>query len=139
MDAVIQRIKKLAKANHAFRRELTTTDRLQVVLMCLQPGEDIGEETHADTDQVFVVVKGEGHAVVDGKSEVIEKGSMVIVPAGMRHDIVNDAGESLRLYTIYVPPHHPPGTVHLTRADAERAEVAHVPAATVAAMAEITQ
>lgn len=129
----IQRIRKLAKANDAFRRELTTTDRLQVVLMCLQPGEDIGEETHDDTDQVLVVVKGEGHAFVAGQRHAIEKGSMVVVPAGTVHNLVNDAGESLRLYTIYVPPHHPRGTVHLTRADAMAAEDATQPAA------EITQ
>jgi mannose-6-phosphate isomerase-like protein (cupin superfamily) len=129
----IQRIRKLAKGNDAFRRELTTTDRLQVVLMCLQPGEDIGAEIHDDTDQVLVVVKGEGHAIVGGERHAIEKGSMVVVPAGTLHNLVNDSGESLRLYTIYVPPHHPPGTVHLTRADAMAAEDAAHPTA------EITQ
>jgi len=131
----LHRIKKLAKANEAFRRELATTQRLQVVLMCLQPGEDIGAETHEDTDQVFVVVKGEGRAVVGEQSFAIEKGVMVIVPAGTSHNLLNDAGETLRLYTIYVPPHHAPGTVHLTRADA----LAHGEAAAVPLLAEITQ
>lgn len=113
-----QRIKKLARANHDFRRELVTTQRLQVVLMALKPGEDIGLETHADTDQAFYVVKGEGQAVVDGEPLRIEKGSLVVVPAGTPHNLVNDSGESMKLFTIYVPPHHPPGTVHATRAQA---------------------
>jgi mannose-6-phosphate isomerase-like protein (cupin superfamily) len=106
-----------------------------VVLMCLQPGEDIGEETHEDTDQVFVVVKGEGRAVVGGQTFAVEKGAMVIVPAGVPHNLVNEEGETLRLYTIYVPPHHAPGTVHLTRADA----IARETAAAAPSMAEITQ
>jgi mannose-6-phosphate isomerase-like protein (cupin superfamily) len=103
-----QRIKKLAKANHDFRRVLVTTPRLQVVLMALSPGEEIGMETHEDTDQVFYIVKGEGRAVVGGESHAFKRGSMVVVPAGTPHNLINDAGEGLKLFTIYVPPHHRP-------------------------------
>ena len=122
MAAWNQRIKKLAKQNSDFRREVATGTHAQVVLMCLQPGEEIGEETHADTDQLFYVVKGAGKIVLAGASEPIEKGSLVLVPAGMLHNLVNDADESLRLFTVYAPPHHPPGTVHATREDARAAE-----------------
>ena len=119
-----QRIKKLARENTCFRREVATTTRLQVVVMCLQPGEDIGLETHAKTDQVFYVVKGQGRAVVGTDAQPIQKGSMVIAPAGTAHNLVNDSGESLRLFTLYVPPQHPRGTVHATRANALAAETA---------------
>ena len=122
MQVFHQPIKTLTKANSAFRRELATTSRAQVVLMCLQPGERIGEETHDDTDQMFYIVKGEGHCVVDGESQAVRKGAMLIVPAGTRHDLVNDGGESMRLFTVYVPPHHPVGTVHMTKSDALAAE-----------------
>lgn len=122
MVAFNQPIKRLAKTNQAFRRELMTTDRLQVVLMALKPGEDIGLETHQDTDQFFYIVKGEGRAIIGGEKHAVEKGSMVVVRAGTPHNLVNDAGESLKLFTIYVPPHHPPGTVHATRAEAMEPE-----------------
>ena len=118
-----QRIKKMAKLNHYFRREVFTTGRLQVVLMALQPEEEVGMETHADTDQLFYIVKGEGRAIVGGESRPIEKGSLVVVSAGTPHNLVNDAGESLKLFTIYVPPHHLPGTVHATGKQAMDAEL----------------
>ena len=117
-------IKRLAKTNQAFRRELMTTDRLQVVLMALQPGEEIGLETHQDTDQFFYIVKGEGRAIVDGEKHGVEKGSMIVVRAGTPHNLINDGDDSLKLFTIYVPPHHPPGTVHATRAEAMAPEEA---------------
>ena len=115
-------IRKLAKANTDFRREVTTGPHEQVVLMCLQPDEDIGEEVHANTDQVFQVVKGEGEVVLEGKAQPLGKGEMLLVPAGMRHNVRNTGHKRLRLVTIYAPPHHPVGAVCATRADAMRAE-----------------
>ena len=100
MTVFNQQIKELAKDNDDFRREVATGPHAQVVLMCLQPGEDIGEEVHADTDQLF------------------------LVPAGMRHNLRNTGEKRMRLATIYAPPHHPAGTVHATREDAMRAEQA---------------
>lgn len=117
-----QPIRKLAKANTDFRREVATGPHAQVVLMCLQPGEDIGEEVHAGTDQLFQVVKGEGEAVLGGTPQALRKGSLLLVPAGVRHNLRNTGDKRLRLVTIYAPPQHAAGTVHATRADALRAE-----------------
>ena len=108
-------IRKLARENGDFRREVLTNVHSQVVLMCVQPGDDIGEETH-DVDQVLVFVKGEGAALLGGETGPVKKGSLVAVPAGMRHNVINSGSKPLRLYTIYSPPEHAPGTVHRTRA-----------------------
>jgi mannose-6-phosphate isomerase-like protein (cupin superfamily) len=115
-------IRKLAKDNKDFRREVVTGPHSQIVLMCLQPGEAIGEEVHDDSDQIFLVVKGGGEAVVAGVPQPLEKGALLLVPAGTRHDIRNAGDKRLRLATIYSPPHHAPGTVHHTREEAMRAE-----------------
>ena len=126
MTAYNQAIRKLAKANTDFRRVVATGPHAQVVLMCLQPGDDIGEEVHADTDQLFQVVKGKGEAVLDGTAQPLRKGTLLLVPAGMRHNLRNAGDKRLRLVTIYAPPHHPVGTVHATRADALSAEQGEV-------------
>jgi mannose-6-phosphate isomerase-like protein (cupin superfamily) len=115
-------IRKLAKENKDFRRVVATGPHAQIVLMCLEPGEAIGEEVHGDTDQVFLVAKGEGEAIVAGARQPLEKGALLLVPAGTQHDIRNTGGKRLRLVTIYAPPHHPPGTVHASREDAVHAE-----------------
>ena len=115
-------IKKLAKANQDFRREILTNVHSQVVLMCLQPGEDIGEEVHAGNDQLLVLVKGKGEVRLDGSASAVGKGSLVSVPAGTRHNLVNTGARPIHLYTIYAPPETAPGTVHATRAEAMAAE-----------------
>ncbi len=115
-------IRKMAKANKDFRREVATGSHSQIVLMCLRPGEAIGEEVHDDNDQIFLVAKGSGEALVGGARESLEKGAVLMVPAGVRHDIRNTGDKRLRLVTIYAPPHHAPGTVHATRQDALDAE-----------------
>jgi mannose-6-phosphate isomerase-like protein (cupin superfamily)/nitroimidazol reductase NimA-like FMN-containing flavoprotein (pyridoxamine 5'-phosphate oxidase superfamily) len=117
-------LRALARHNRDFRREVATGPHSQIVLMCLQPGEAIGEEVHEDNDQIFVVAKGEGEAVVAGVRRPLGKGELLLVPAGTRHDIRNTGDRRLRLVTIYAPPHHAPGTVHRTREDALRAEAA---------------
>ncbi|RZA15789.1 MAG: cupin domain-containing protein [Lysobacteraceae bacterium] len=122
MTALIQPIRKLAKANTDFRREVMTGRHAQVVVMCLLPGEDIGEEVHAGTDQLFQVVKGHGEALVDGVSRALGKGVQWLVPAGVRHNLRNTGGKRLRLVTIYSPPRHAVGTVQATRADAAHAD-----------------
>ena len=122
MTAFSASIRKLAKGNKDFRREVATGGHSQVVLMCLRPGEAIGEEIHEDTDQIFVVARGRGEAVLDGVAGALDKGMLLLVPAGMRHDIRNTGDKRLRLVTIYSPPHHAPGTVHPTREDAMLAE-----------------
>ncbi len=126
MTAFNQPIRKLAKSNTDFRRVVATGPHAQVVLMCLQPGDDIGEEVHADTDQLFLVVKGKGEAVLDGSAQPLCKGALLLVPAGIRHNLRNNGDKRLRLVTIYAPPQHAVGTVHPTRADAVSAEQAEV-------------
>ena len=122
MPAFNDDIRKLAKANQDFRREILTNARSQVVLMCLQPGEDIGEEIHAGNDQLLVLVKGKGEAWLDGAASAVGKGSLVSVPAGTRHNLLNTGDKPIHLYTVYAPPETAPGTVHATRAEAMAAE-----------------
>jgi mannose-6-phosphate isomerase-like protein (cupin superfamily) len=115
-------IVKLTLENKYFRKEILTEKHSQVVLMSIEPGDEIGEETHK-VDQVLVFVQGEGHAVLDGKKSIVKPNSMVVVPAGTKHNFINDRGEEpLKLYTIYSPPEEEPGTVHKTKAEAEEAE-----------------
>jgi mannose-6-phosphate isomerase-like protein (cupin superfamily) len=118
-------IVKRAKANKYFREVLSTGPHSQVVVMSIPPAGDIGEETHADVDQILVFVQGVGQAVLDGKKSAVGVGRLVHVPAGTRHNFVNTGKTALRLYTIYAPPEHKPGTIHKTKADAEAAEAAH--------------
>jgi len=113
-----QDVIKLAKENENFRQVLFTTERSQLVLMSVAPGDDIGEETHDDTDQILSFVAGSGEAVIEGESRPIAAGSVVVVPAGMRHNFINQGGEPLKLYTVYVPPNHKDGTIHRTKQDA---------------------
>lgn len=103
-----------------------TTLHVQVVVMALKPGEDIGSEVHDHTDQVLTFVEGYARAEVDGEVRDVGPGDIVIVPAGLRHDFTNVGDTDLKLYTIYSPPNHAPGTVHLTKGDAVRMEDAEV-------------
>jgi mannose-6-phosphate isomerase-like protein (cupin superfamily) len=112
----------LARGNDDFRRVVTTGQHLQVVVMAIQPGEEIGEETHDGIDQMLLFVDGEGTAVVEGRSAPVQAGQMAFVPAGTRHNFVNTGDRPLRLITTYAPPEHPPGTVHATAADAAQAD-----------------
>jgi mannose-6-phosphate isomerase-like protein (cupin superfamily) len=108
--------------NDAFRRELVTGEHSQVVLMTIPPGGEIGEEVHEDVDQTLVFVEGDGAADVAGETTAVHAGSLAFVPAGTKHNFRNTGSAPLRLYTIYAPAHHPPGTVHQTKAEADAAE-----------------
>ncbi len=118
MSANIKNIRKLAKKNTDFRREVLTNEHSQVVLMSIEPGDDIGEEVHEGIDQLIVIVDGEAKAIIEGEKTKVEEGALVSVPAGTRHNLVNTDDEPLKLYTIYSPPEMPAGTVHATKADA---------------------
>ena len=107
-------------ANQDFRRVLYTGKRLQLVLMSLPPGCDIGEEVHDDRDQFFRFEEGEGEVRIDGVAHKVEDDSAVIVPAGARHNVINTGDEPLRLYTLYGPPEHRDAVVHKTKEQAER-------------------
>lgn len=115
---VATNIEELVEENRDFRRVLYTGKNLQLVLMSLRPGEDIGEEVHETHDQFFRVEQGEGEVWIDGVRSKLGKDHVAIVPAGARHNIVNTGDGGLRLYTIYAPPQHPDGTVCATKADA---------------------
>ena len=113
-----------ARANTRFREVEATAPHSQVVVMSIPPGGEIGEETHDTIDQVLVIVDGEADTVIDGPSAVHE-GDLILVPAGTRHNVVNRGTRDLRLYTIYAPPGHAPGTVHLTKAEADADDADH--------------
>jgi mannose-6-phosphate isomerase-like protein (cupin superfamily) len=114
----------LARENQAFRRVIDTGRHQQVVVMTIPPGGAIGLEVHAEIDQVFIIVEGSAEAIVGDRSMSVVANDLVFVTAGTRHDIVNRAAAPLRLITVYAPPAHAPGTVHLTRAEADAAEAA---------------
>ncbi len=115
-------IENLTDGNSNFRRVLYTGKHLQLVLMTLKPGEQIGEEVHADTDQFFRIEEGKGEVRINGEPTKIKDGDAILVPAGARHNVINTGGEPLRLYTLYAPPQHRDGTVHTAKADAEGAK-----------------
>ena len=105
--------------NSDFRRVLYTGHHLQLVLMTLQPGEEIGSEIHEDRDQFFRFEEGKGTVDIDDNSYDVEDGSGVIVPAGSRHNVRNTGSAPLKLYTLYGPPEHKDGVVQSTKAEAE--------------------
>jgi mannose-6-phosphate isomerase-like protein (cupin superfamily) len=114
-----------ALKNALFREVLSTARHSQVVVMSIPPGGDIGDEVRPDVDQVLVFVAGEGAAILDGERSIVGPGRLVHVPAGTRHNFVNTGSVDMRLYTVYAPPEHAPGTIHRTKADADAAEAEH--------------
>ena len=120
MKGYVENIEEATVANDDFRRVLYTGKNLQLVLMTLQPGEEIGEEVHEDIDQFFRVEEGRGTIHIDGAPSPIEDDYAAIVPAGARHNVVNTGDEPLKLYTLYGPPEHKHGTVHRDKEQAER-------------------
>jgi mannose-6-phosphate isomerase-like protein (cupin superfamily) len=120
MKGYVANIEDQTVDNEDFRRVVYTGRNLQLVLMTLPPGCDIGEEVHEDIDQFFRIEQGEGEIRIDGVTHRVEDDFAVIVPAGARHNVVNTGSEPLRLYTIYGPPEHRDGTVHRDKQQAER-------------------
>jgi mannose-6-phosphate isomerase-like protein (cupin superfamily) len=115
-------IENLTDDNSNFRRVLYTGKNLQLVLMALKPGEQIGEEVHADGDQFFRVEEGNGEVQINGQPTKIKGGDAVLVPAGARHNVINTGGQPLRLYTLYAPPQHRDGTVQATKSEAGKSQ-----------------
>lgn len=122
MKGFIGEIEDRTEANSDFRRVLYTGPHMQLVLMALQPGEQIGEEVHERTDQFFRVEDGKGVVLIDGHETRIESDDAIVIPAGARHNIKNTGHKPLKLYTLYAPPQHADGTVHHTKAEADRSE-----------------
>jgi mannose-6-phosphate isomerase-like protein (cupin superfamily) len=119
MKGFVQDIEALAVKNSRFRQVIYTASHCQLVLMALKPGEEIGAEVH-QLDQFFRVEEGAGDAVLDGARTALRPGFAVLVPAGTRHNIINTGTAPLKLYTLYAPPNHRDGVVHVTRQDAEK-------------------
>jgi len=126
MTGYIGPIEKLTEKNNYFRQVLFTGKYTQLVVMCLQPGEEIGNEVHPKVDQFFRIELGEAKFVLNGSEEHIAgEGDAVIVPAGAYHNVINTSKtKQLKLYTLYSPPNHPDGTIHKNKAEAEAAEKA---------------
>jgi len=119
-------IERQTLRNEYFRQVLFTGKYAQLVVMCLQPGEEIGNEVHASVDQFFRIEQGQATFILNGtEKHLARNGYAVIVPAGTYHNVINASKSTkLKLYTVYSPPNHPDGTVHKTKAEAEKAEAA---------------
>ena len=118
----IENIEDLTADNGDFRRVIYTAQHMQLVLMSLSAGEEIGEELHTESDQFFRIETGAGEVWMNGIATAIKDGSAIVIPAGVRHNIRNTGRTPLKVYTLYAPPHHADGTVHACRADADAAE-----------------
>ena len=131
MTGWVDDIEKATLDNDTFRTVLFTGQHLQMTVMCLQPGEEIGVEKHDDLDQFIRIEQGSGQVLMgpskDDLSQVhdIEDDWAAIIPGGTWHNVVNTGDGQLRLYSIYTPPEHPEGTVHRTKAEADAAETQH--------------
>lgn len=117
--------------NTTFRRVLFTGQHTQLTVMRIAPGEDIGRESHPDRDQFLRIELGKARVELGATADTVdetydvEDDWAIVVPAGVWHNVVNTGSEDLKLYSLYSPPEHPDGTVHVTKADAEAAEHAH--------------
>lgn len=109
--------------NTNFRKVLYTGQHMQLVVMSLKPGEDIGAEVHEHVDQFFRIEQGECKVVIDNEEHMLTDDMVAIVPAGSMHNVINTSQtEDLKLYTIYSPANHPEGTIHATKEEAMKAE-----------------
>lgn len=118
MIGYVTNIESDTLANEDYRRVLFTGRNTQLVLMTLQPGDEIGREIHEEHDQFIRVESGTGTVVLDGQEHALSDGVAVVIPAGVEHNVINTSREErLRLYTLYSPPEHPDGTVHRTKRD----------------------
>ncbi len=122
MKGLISNIVAKAKANSYFRQVLESGKHTQIVIMSIPAGGEIGEETHPDNDQVLFLVEGNGKVVLDDEEAAYNTGDIVLVSAGTKHNFINTGTSDLKIITTYSPPHHPAGTVHQTKAEAEKAE-----------------
>jgi len=123
MPAFNQNILELVRRNGYFLEEIVTNEFSQVALMSIEPGSEIGEQVH-EADQVLVIVEGNGEAVLNRQHSSVRRDSLVVVPAGTRHNVINRGSVPLKLYTIFAPPQEAPGTLHRTKTEATAAEAA---------------
>jgi mannose-6-phosphate isomerase-like protein (cupin superfamily) len=134
MKGFVGNIEKLTEENENFRKVLYTAKFSQLVVMSLKPGEEIGMEVH-QLDQFLRIEKGTGKAILDGAEHEISSGFAIVVPAGTNHNVVNtSAAEEMKIYTVYSPPNHKDGKMHVTKADAEADEGEHFDGITTESM-----
>lgn len=124
MNGYIANIEELTEENDDFRHVLYTGSNLQLVLMSVHRGEELGGEIHSDADQFFRVELGEGLLVIDGATHKIKPGDGIIIPAGAHHNLISTGHDTLKLYTIYSPPHHRDQLVQKTKAETDGSEEA---------------
>lgn len=120
MKGFVENIENLTKENNNFRRVIYTGKNSQLVLMSLEPGEEIGAEVHGEHDQFFRIEVGQANVTIDGNEYDAKEDDAVIVPAGAEHNVTNTGNVSLKLYTIYSPPEHKDEVTHNTKEDAEK-------------------
>lgn len=126
MAGYVTDIEKKTLENENFREVLFTAEQLQLVVMSLAPGDEIGLETHDDVDQFIRIEAGRGKAVLGKEEHDLQDGSVVVIPAGTEHNVINTSqNESLKLYSIYSPPEHPEGTINKDKAEALEYEKEH--------------
>lgn len=118
MTGYIINIEKKTLENNYFREVLFTTNKSQLVVMSLKPGEEIGMEVHPEHDQFIKIESGSGKTIMNGEENEISDGYAVVIPAGTQHNIINTSEVEMKLYTVYTPPEHKPGTIHKTKEEA---------------------
>lgn len=125
MVGYVGNIEKETLKNNYFRKVLFTGKHAQLVVMCLNPGEEINNEVHSHVDQFFRVEEGKVKFIFNNGKEkhTLGDGDALIVPAGTFHEVINvSKTKKVKLYTIYSPPNHPPKTIHKTKTEADKAE-----------------
>lgn len=127
MNGYVDNIEEKTLSNTYFRQVIYTGQHLQLVLMCLAPNEEIGMEVHEVTDQFLRIEQGEGKVIIGDQEQTVKDGTVIIVPAGAQHNVINTSPDKqLKLYTIYSPPHHKDGVIHQTKEAAESDQTDHL-------------
>ena len=121
MNDYFHDLKGEALANNYFRRVVETGEKMQVVLMSIAPGEEIGLEVHPDNEQFLLSVAGQGKVTLNGEESEFNEGDIVLVKAGVEHNFITVGNEPITI-TLYSPPHHAPGTIHKTKVEADASE-----------------
>ncbi len=119
MKDYVSNLIEQAHTNTYFRQVLETGEAIQVVIMSLKPGEEIGAEVHQENEQVLICLSGTGSAIVNDEEHDYISGDMVLVRAGQEHNFINTGRDEMKILTLYSPPHHENGTIHRTKAEAE--------------------
>lgn len=122
MKDYVRHLTQQAVSSRNFREVLETGNKMQVVIMSLMPGEEIGSEIHPNTEQVLICLAGNGKVVIEDHEHEYLDGDMVLVRAGQKHNFINTDDTPMKIVTIYSPPHHQDGVIHRTKADVNQEE-----------------